>query len=403
MRTKWRDAQRAALEQTIAGATAELAVADQDVATRARSSLVRAHAAKAEDALYGAGQLSRGAQRAPTLDACDDGWERVEEIVQGAETSARAASLAAAELEREAQGTRVARDALAAAGRARAAALAARKIIDERNHAYTFHTAGGFSFGEGWYLAAGALLAGVDVQLEPGASERVAQAERFLADAGLARRIVPYRPRPRAMKQVTELVARAFRDDPLGARARVRAAFLGDGPIAGEVGAWVDRRLALAAAPDAKKVLIWVRDGAHQPGRNSTYAEILELVGRARQAGLVPVLVGDALRGERTPAGAVDLLLFWQAPLFSGVEMRRAQLHFFEHLRSRHALVGQLGVTTAGMDGPALTGLPTLYLTDAPNPRMREWVGAVPGYVEVVRESGYLERITQALCDWARP
>ena len=51
--------------------------------------------------------------------------------------------------------------------------------------------------------------------------------------------------------------------------------------------------------------------------------------------------------------------------------MRRAQLQFFEHLRRAHGLVGQLGVTTAGMDGPALMGLPTMYLTDAPNVRMR--------------------------------
>ena len=81
--------------------------------------------------------------------------------------------------------------------------------------------------------------------------------------------------------------------------------------------------------------------------------------------------------------------------------MRRAQLQFFEHLRERHGLVGQLGVTTAGMDGPALMGLPTMYLTDAPNVRMREWVGAVPGYQEVVRESGYLERVSRVLSEWA--
>jgi hypothetical protein len=81
--------------------------------------------------------------------------------------------------------------------------------------------------------------------------------------------------------------------------------------------------------------------------------------------------------------------------------MRRAQLQFFEHLKDTHGLVGQLGVTTAGMDGPALMGLPTLYLTDAPNVRMREWVGAIPGYREIVRETGYLERVTLALSEWA--
>ena len=62
---------------------------------------------------------------------------------------------------------------------------------------------------------------------------------------------------------------------------------------------------------------------------------------------------------------------------------------------------GQLGVTTAGMDGPALMGLPTLYLTDAPNVRMRAWVGAVPGYRELVRGENYLERASDTLREWA--
>jgi hypothetical protein len=81
--------------------------------------------------------------------------------------------------------------------------------------------------------------------------------------------------------------------------------------------------------------------------------------------------------------------------------MRRAQLQFFEHLKRGHGLVGQLGVTTAGMDGPALLGLPTLYLTSAPNPRLGTWVGTVPGYQEIVRSDGYLDRVSDVLLRWA--
>ena len=81
--------------------------------------------------------------------------------------------------------------------------------------------------------------------------------------------------------------------------------------------------------------------------------------------------------------------------------MRRAQLQFFEHLKGAHGLVGQLGVTTAGMDGPALMGLPTMYLTGAPNVRLGTWVGTVPGYQEVVRGDGYLERVSDRLRRWA--
>src|SRR5690606_33854373 len=50
--------------------------------------LTRAHAARAEDARHGAGQLARGSQRAPTTADCDDGWRRVESIVADAEASA---------------------------------------------------------------------------------------------------------------------------------------------------------------------------------------------------------------------------------------------------------------------------------------------------------------------------
>lgn len=365
--------------------------------TSARATLAAAYAAKAEDALHGAGQLSLSAQRAPTRAACDDGWESVEEIVAGAEAAAGACALVARELALAAPGSVAARHAELAAQKAGVAARAARRIVIERNHAYTFHTDGRFSFGEGWYLAAAAVLAGVAIQLERG--DGTLQAETFLHEAGLSVQLRPYRSRPRAMKQVTEIVGQVFRADPTAAQRRLRAAFLGDAPIAESVSTWIDRRLE--AMPRGKKVLLWIRDGVHQPARNTALSELLELTRLVQQAGLTPILTGDALRGGELPAGAIDLILFWKDPLFRRADSRRAQLQFFEHLRQAHALIGQLGVTTAGMDGPALMGLPTLYLTDAPNVRMREWVGAVPEYRELVRGPGYFEEIARALRGWA--
>ena len=52
------------------------------------------------------------------------------------------------------------------------------------------------------------------------------------------------------------------------------------------------------------------------------------------------------------------------------------------------------------MDGPALMGLPTLYLTREHNVRLGKWVGAVPGYQEVVREPGYFAIIRTTLHQW---
>ena len=213
------------------------------VVVGARSTLTRASAAKAEDARHGAGQLSLSAQRAPTLEACDEGWQRVEAIVLGAEASARLAAKTAAELEHDAPGGAVAQKATAAARNAETAARAARRIVDERNHAYTFHADSAFSFGEGWYVAAAAVLAGVAIQVEPD-RDQTAQAEKFLRDAGLEHRLLAYRSRPRAMKHTTELVGRAFRADPMSAQRRLRAAFLGEAPIPAAVREWVDRRLA---------------------------------------------------------------------------------------------------------------------------------------------------------------
>lgn len=368
----------------------------------ARSTLAEAHAAKADDALHGAGQLSLSAQRAPTCAACDEGWRRVEAIVAGAEESARVAAMNALELDVYAPRSAIARTARTAARNAEAAARAARRIVEERNHAYTFHTDSGFSFGEGWYLAAAAVLAGVAIQIEPGKSG-TAQAERFLYDAGLRSQCQAYRSRPRAMKHTTEIVGRAFGADPASAQRRLRAAFLGDEPIPKSVRDWVDRRLpeAHAGKSGRRKVLLWIRDGVHHPRRNTRVAELVALTRRVEQAGLVPIWTGDAVGGGRVPEGAVDMILFWRDSVFRQADMRRAQLQFFEYLKDPHGLVGQVGVTTAGMDGPALMGLPTIYLTDAPNVRMRKWVGAVPGYQEVIRESGYVERVTRVLSDWA--
>ena len=390
-----RDRHRRQLEHVIDLANRVLAATEEaggkpETSAGARATLVKAHAARARDARHGAGQLSLGAQRAPTCEACDDGWRRVEAIVAVAETSASVAARMAAELDTDSAGK--------AARAAEAAARDARRIVDERNHAYTFHADPGFSFGEGWYLAAAAVLAGVAIQIEPG-KPQTPQAERFLRDAGLGSRLVPYRSRPRANKHLPEIVARAFRADPRSAQRKLRAAFLGDAPIPQMVIAWADRKLAGASAE--RLVLLWVRYGVHHPTRNTTHPELVELARRALAAHLVPVLVGDAVRDEEVPSGAVDMTLFWKEPIFQGADLRRAQLQFFEHLRGAHGLVGQLGVTTAGMDGPALMGLPTMYLTDAPNVRLGTWVGTVPAYREVVRGDGYLERVSDSLRRWA--
>ena len=379
-----RERHRGLLARAIA--CAERAI-EAGAGAKALTVLAQAHAARARDAAHGANQLSMGSQRAPTRAACDDGWERVAAIAAVAEESAREVRRLATVL-----CSGAARKALR---QAEAAARDARRIVAERNHAYTFHADPAFSFGEGWHLAAAALLGGAAIQIEPG-KRQTAQVERFLRDAGLSH--VPYRPRPRSNKQLTGIVAEGFRADPHGAQQRLRAAFLGGDPIPRPIADWIDRKLT--GAPAGSKVLLWLRYGAHHAHRNTGYGELVEIARRATAEGIVPVLIGDALREGPPPPGSFDLTLFFREPPFQGEETRRAQLQLFEHLKAAHGLVGQIGVTTAGMDGPALLGLPTLYLTQEGNVRMRQWVGAVPGYEEVVRTAGYLERISATLRRW---
>ena len=384
-----RDRYRRELEQVCELAMEVMSITDEPtVIESTRWTLLRACVARARDARYGAGQLSRGAQRAPTPADCDDGWERVAEIVATAEACSQQAGRLAAALNHP--------EALKAAAVAEVAAREARQIVDDRNHAYTFHTDPGFSFGEGWHVAAASVLTGAKVQIEPD-KPQTEQAARFLHDAGLGDSIRPYRPRPRTNKQLTPIVAGAFRADPGAAQKALRTAFLGDAPPSPEILAWI--RAAVGESRGAK-VLLWVRRTTHNPERNTDPSELAALAERIRAARCTPLLFGDALEDGMVPPGSIDMTLAWREPLFQGAVMRRAQLQLFEELRRSSLLVGQIGVTSAGMDGPALLGLPTIYLTGAPNPRMSRWVGVVPGYREVVRRAGYLDAIEAILKEW---
>ncbi len=384
-----RDAYRSRLEHLVSVSTEGLSLVSEDKSVPLlQKILVQVQAERAEDARYGAGQLSRGSQRAPTLADCEDGWQRVEEIVCTAEDAAAKATTFAKLLNTA--------NANKLASRAEIAAKDARKIVLERNHAYTFHADPGFSFGEGWYLAAASLFAGLSIQIRPGAVQEL-QAKHFLTSAGLARSLRPYRSRPASPKHLTHIIAEAFHVDAAGAQAKLRAAFLGHSGPAPSLRSWVAEKIGVNRRP---KVLLWVRTGDHDAVRNTCFSELRQLADLVVEAGGTPIFFGDALPQDLVTSDAINLTLCWKEPLFQGVDMRRSQLQLFEVLRCHHGLVGQVGVTTAGMDGPALMGLPTCYLTQQANVRLGKWVGAVPGYQEVVRTSGYLDIIGTTVNLW---
>ncbi len=386
-----RDVYRSRLEHVVLLAEGALdnTVDSKDVAAL-QWVLVQAQGARAEDARYGAGQLARGSQRAPTLADCEDGWQRVEQIVCTAEWAAEEATRLACQLNTG--------KARAIARRAEVAAHAARAIVSERNCSYTFHADPGFSFGEGWYLAAAALFAGLTIQIRPGAVQEQ-QARHFLCTAGLEASLRSYRSRPASPKHLTQIIAEAFHADAAGSQFKLRTSFLGNEAPSAALKGWISDKLG---GLHEQKVLLWVRTGDHDAKRNTCFTELRELTDLVLSAGLIPIYFGDAVPSDLIASRAVNLSLCWKESLFQGPDMRRAQLQLFEEMRCRYGLVGQIGVTTAGMDGPALMGLPTLYLTQEPNVRLGKWVGAVPGYQEVVRMPGYLETIRTTLQQWQR-
>jgi len=364
------------------------ATCDSSESARVRKLLVQAHAARAEDARYGVGALSRSAQRAPTLKDCEEGWQKVAMIVDHARESADQARRLANEVgdfhtEKLAE-------------RAERAADLAESTLAARNRAYTFFTTPGFSFGEGWYLAAASLFAELTIQVRSSTPQE-RQALQFLNAVGLAERLVPYRPRPASPKHLTDIIATTFERDPQAAQKKLRDAFLGQQPASAPIVEWLKGQMRTDIRP---KVLLWTRISYHDPHRNTAFDELACLGQLIADMGITPVFFGDAIPKDLDLSGGIDLTLCWRNPLFQTLSMRRDQLQLFEVLRRRHHLVGQIGVTTAGMDGPALMGLPTAYLTDKPNVRLGKWVGNVPGYEEVVRDSDYLVRLRDHALRW---
>ncbi len=380
---------RTLLEQGIALISKELrATCDLSGSTRLRKLLVQAHAARAEDARYGVGALSRSAQRAPTLKDCEEGWQKVAMIVDNARESADEAR----RLANKVGDFRTEK----LAERAERAANLAESTLAARNRAYTFFTTPGFSFGEGWYLAAASLFAELTIQVRTSTPQE-RQALQFLNDVGLAERLVPYRPRPASPKHLTDIIATTFERDPQAAQKKLRDAFLGQQPASAPIVEWLKGQMGTDIGP---KVLLWTRISDHDPHRNTAFDELACLGQLIANMGITPVFFGDAIPKGLDLSGGIDLTLCWRNPLFQTLSMRRDQLQLFEVLRRRHHLVGQIGVTTAGMDGPALMGLPTAYLTDKPNVRLGKWVGNVPGYEEVVRDSDYLVRLRDHALRW---
>src|SRR5262249_39806033 len=104
-----------------------------------------------------------------------------------------------------------------------------------------------------------------------------------------------------------------------------------------------------------------------------------------KQTGRKPVLVGDR-PGKDITADTINMIKFWdEEPFktFKGLDTRIAQLRMFEYMRGAGIDLLSIGMRSGAMEGPALLGIPTIYIEEIGNQqheRMEKWLGKVPGW-----------------------
>jgi len=96
--------------------------------------------------------------------------------------------------------------------------------------------------------------------------------------------------------------------------------------------------------------------------------------------------VGDRPGKNIVDAESIDMIKFWERAPFTdlkGVNSRVAQLRLFEYMRRKNFDLISIGMRSGAMEGPALLGIPTIYIEEEGNEqheRMEKWVGKVPGW-----------------------
>lgn len=136
---------------------------------------------------------------------------------------------------------------------------------------------------------------------------------------------------------------------------------------------------------------LWVKTGAMSAEKSHHFTNPTawrKLVDRVRdETKRVPVLVGEDI-GFRTDP---HLGAFWKHekyPAAVKAEGRIGQLRLFSLLAASHDYdVVNVGMRSGAIEGPALVGLPTIYLEESGNPqseRMEKWLRALPNYFRVI-------------------
>ncbi len=93
--------------------------------------------------------------------------------------------------------------------------------------------------------------------------------------------------------------------------------------------------------------------------------------------------------GKDITADTINMIKFWdEEPFkaFKGLDTRIAQLRMFEYMRKSGIDLLSIGMRSGAMEGPALLGIPTIYVEEIGNKqreRMEKWLGKVPGWSQL--------------------
>jgi hypothetical protein len=138
--------------------------------------------------------------------------------------------------------------------------------------------------------------------------------------------------------------------------------------------------------PECGYVLLWCKKGgrhaakAHHFTSLHTWRVLAERI--KAETKFVPVAVGEDIGLKTVPS----LTTFWEDPVWwvynHDREPRTAQLGLFSYL-AQHYTVRSVGMISGALEGPAMLGIPTMYLeerTSARLDRFKLWSKALPHF-----------------------
>ncbi len=181
-------------------------------------------------------------------------------------------------------------------------------------------------------------------------------------------RDAPKDPQLKEAHHGTETVAAHIKKDPERARAILASAWLD--PVSEQdkldINAYYERTFMGAG----RVALLWGRISGRTPGGahpelDSNFVVMAQLTGLLKRVfpGTTVALIGDeVMPPELVPlVGETHLVKFWN-DLPNG-RNRHNQLYFLDLLRQHNGAVA-LGMRSGAMEGPALLGMPTIYIDD---------------------------------------